>query len=154
MDKKLSRFFIFIGISLVIVLIDQFTKWLVRINLALNSRVTLFPGFNIWHVHNSGAGFSILSGFTTYLAWISIIVVGIIIYYYPKIEKDKLVYWLCSIILGGTVGNLIDRLRLGFVTDFFDLYIKNYHYPTFNVADACISVSALILIFYLWKNDR
>jgi len=148
-----KKIMLFLSISLVIALIDQLSKLLVVNSIPLNSKISVFPGFNLIHIQNTGAGFSLFEGFTPYLAWISVIVIGIIIYYYPRIEKNKFVYYLCSFILGGTLGNLIDRFRLGYVTDFFDFYFKNYHYATFNIADAFISVSAVILIIYLWKKD-
>jgi len=145
---------IFFGIALIIVIFDQATKLLIQKNILLNTKKVIIPYFlNIVNIQNTGAGFSLFKNFTTALIWISIAVIGIILYYYPLISKDKKILYLCSFILGGTIGNLIDRIRLGAVTDFIDFRSGSLYFPTFNVADAFISLSAIGLIIYLWKKD-
>ena len=99
-------------------------------------------------VKNTGAVFGILTGQTDMLIWISFFVIGGIFFYYDKIPENKFVLLSVGLILGGTIGNLIDRIRLGYVIDFIDLKF----WPSFNIADSAVSVGAVILIIYLMKN--
>lgn len=155
MKNKDQKAIIFFGIAIAIVLLDQVTKALVKANLALNQKVVLIPSLlNLAHIQNSGAGFGLFKEFSVFLLWISVIVAGFILYYYPTISKDKKIVYLCSFILGGTVGNLIDRLFQGAVTDFIDFRSGSLYFPTFNIADACISLSAIGLVIVLWKKDK
>ena len=155
MKNKGQQAIIFFGVATAIVLLDQLTKALVKANLGLNQKVVLIPNLlNIAHVQNTGAGFGLFKEFSIFLLWISVIVAGFILYYYPSISKDKKIFYLCSFILGGTVGNLIDRLLIGAVTDFIDFRSGSLYFPTFNIADACISLSAIGLMFILWNKDK
>ena len=117
--KNKKQAILFFGIALSIVFIDQFTKWLIRATLPINAKMIIVPNFlNISHILNTGAGFGLFKSFAVLLMWISIIVAGVILYYYPVIVKDKKTLILCSFILGGTIGNLIDRAMFGAVIDF------------------------------------
>jgi signal peptidase II len=139
---------VFFLIAGAIVALDQFTKWLVRSNLSLYEtwpeNSTAF--FRIIHVTNSGAAFGILQGQTPFLIVTSMLgLVAIVLYYiYPPMDHGVIRIAL-GMQLGGAVGNLIDRVRLGSVTDFVDVG----EFPTFNVADASISTSIVaVLIFF------
>jgi len=140
-DKFLKKF---IAVSLSIVILDQLTKYLI---------VSFKPFWNlnflkIHLITNTGAGFGILKGNTNFLALISTIVVIFLFFYYPQISKNKYEQLFFSLLLGGTLGNLIDRIFRKKVIDFIDL---NF-WPAFNIADAAITISVIGLIWYYWKK--
>jgi len=142
---------VFFAIAAVVVALDQYTKSLVRSNLQLGEvwdRSFLFV--KIIHVVNSGAAFGILQGQTPFLIITSVLgLAAIALYYvYPPMDHG-LIRIALGMQLGGAAGNLIDRIRLGEVTDFIDVG----GFPTFNVADASISTSiAVVLIFFLLQD--
>ncbi len=145
---------IFFSIAAGIVALDQFTKWLVRSNLALYESWPEGSDFiRIIHVTNSGAAFGILQGQTPFLIVTSLLgLAAIVLYYlYPPMDHG-IIRIALGMQLGGAVGNLIDRVRMGEVTDFIDVGT----FPTFNVADSSISVSMVaVLIFFLYQEtDR
>ena len=110
--------------------------------------------FRITYVQNTGAAWSIFSGNTVFLILISIIVLGIFIYFLLKkdiIEKSEIVIY--GLLVGGIVGNLIDRIRYGYVVDFFDFNFGSFNYPIFNVADVMIVLTGLFLIIKILKED-
>jgi signal peptidase II len=142
----------FFAIAAAVVGLDQFTKWLVRDHLVLYEQWPrdAFLHMRIIHVVNSGAAFGILQGQTPFLIVTSILgLAAIALYYvYPPMDHG-LVRVALGMQLGGAVGNLIDRVRVGEVTDFIDVG----HFPTFNVADASISVSiAAVLLFFAMQE--
>jgi signal peptidase II len=148
----------FFFIAATIVVLDQFTKWLVRSNLSLyetwdwSSRTIAGIDVRIVHVVNSGAAFGILQGQTPFLIGTSLVgLLAILLYYvYPPMEHG-LIRVALGMQLGGAIGNLIDRVRMGEVTDFVDVGT----FPTFNVADASISTSiAAVLIFFVLEEGR
>ncbi len=144
---------LFFSIALLIIAADQFTKWLVRSNLGLYETWPADPDafFRIIHVTNSGAAFGILPGKTTFLLITSSLgLMAIVLYYiFPPMDHG-LIRLALGMQLGGAVGNLIDRVRVGEVTDFVDVG----GFPTFNVADASISVSiAAVLLFFALNGD-
>ncbi len=141
-EKKLLKRFTIISLSIII--IDQITKYLIYLfkpNWTLNF-------LDIHLITNTGAGFGILKGNTNFLALISLLVTILLISYYQKIPKEKNIQVIFALLLGGTVGNLIDRIFRKKVIDFIDL---NF-WPAFNVADAAITISAIGLIWYYWKK--
>jgi signal peptidase II len=144
---------IFFAIAVVIIAADQFTKWLVRSNLGLYETWPSDPDafFRIIHVTTSGAAFGILPGKTTFLLITSSLGLAAIVLYYIFPPMDHgLIRLALGMQLGGAIGNLIDRVRVGEVTDFVDVG----GFPTFNVADASISVSiAAVLLFFLLNGD-
>jgi signal peptidase II len=136
-----------------IILLDQLTKALVLHFLPLYSMMEVIPGFfNLVHARNTGAAFSFLAGANS--AWrqglfvgLTIAVVTILLFAYGKLRSDE--RWTrtaYALIIGGALGNLIDRLRLGEVVDFLDCYFGSYHWPAFNVADSAITAGALMLV--------
>lgn len=136
---------VFIIITSVIFL-DQFTKFLAVRLLQLNTPVTVFKNFlNLTLVHNRGAAFGIFQNQFFIFVIISIFAIAIILYNLKK-EQNSLVFKLSlSLILGGAIGNLIDRLRFGFVIDFLDLHV----WPVFNLADSVITIAAVLLTWEL-----
>lgn len=149
---------IFLLIAFFVVFIDQLTKFLFR---NLERAIHLVGNLVlIWPSKNYGAGFSLLQGRTSLMVWFAIFVIGIIIYYYYDIP-DKLRIWV-ALLLGGTIGNLIDRVALGYVTDWFDINIWNGHlagiylkiWPAFNIADIAIFAGIIALVVYYWKEEK
>ncbi len=145
---------LFFLVAAAVVALDQFTKWLVRTNLALGeSWPHHSTGFvRIIHVVNSGAAFGILQGQTSFLIVTSLIGLGAILLYYiyPPMEHG-IIRLALGMQLGGAIGNLIDRVRVREVTDFIDIG----RWPTFNVADASITISiiAVLIFFALQEAD-
>src|SRR5438105_3888930 len=143
---------LFFAIAGAIVTADQLTKWAVRSNLALGESWPHNGGMiKIVHVVNSGAAFGILQGQTPFLIVTSLLGLGAILLYYVYPPMDHgLIRLALGMQLGGAIGNLIDRVRLGEVTDF--IHVGSF--PTFNIADASISTSiAVVLIFFLFQES-
>jgi signal peptidase II len=138
-------------ISSLIVFLDYFTKKTIESKVLLYESINVLPFLNIVHVENKGAAFSLLTNLgNNYFVAISIIAISVIIYYLSQLPKGLELFSL-SMILGGAVGNLIDRLRIGKVVDFIDIYIGRWHWPAFNVADSALTVG---IILFLLANIR
>jgi len=118
--------------------------------MALHQSIPLINNIlHLTYIQNTGAGFGILKGSNTTLIFISLIIIGIILFYFDRIIKEKPTHIPVALILGGAVGNLIDRIFLGHVIDFVDFRI----WPAFNIADSAITIGALLLIIYFWKKE-
>ena len=136
-------------ITLSILIVDQITKQLITNYMALHQSIPLIRNFlHITYIQNTGAGFGILKGSNTILIFISLTIIGIILYHFDKIIKEKQIHIPIALILGGALGNLIDRLFIHHVIDFIDFRI----WPAFNVADSAITIGALWLMIYFWKK--
>jgi len=134
------------------VFIDQITKYLIRKNLSPHEVINILPGLNIVHVSNTGAAFGILRGAgNLFFIGISVIAIAVILYLLIKEKRHLLPY---SLILGGAIGNLIDRITIGHVTDFIDLYVGRFHWPAFNVADSSLTVGIIILFIEILRTDK
>lgn len=141
-------------LSVFIITIDQLTKYLVLHYLTFGSTVKNFSWLNLILNYNTGAAFSFLStesGWQVYFfSLISLIVVIFLIVWLSRTQRsDKWRALGFSLIVGGALGNFIDRVRLGYVIDFMDFHIKNWHYATFNVADSAICIGVFLLIVFL-----
>jgi signal peptidase II len=142
-----------IGLPIVIVALDQLTKAIVRATLPLHTSVEVIPGFlDFTHVRNTGAAFGILnaSDFAFKTGLISLIaivaLVGVAVYA-AGLPRDQVVARTgLALIVGGAAGNLIDRLSVGSVVDFVDVYWRTYHFWAFNVADSAITIGAALMI--------
>jgi signal peptidase II len=138
----------------IFVLIDQIVKKAVLNHLALGSAVEMIRNFfYLTYVRNYGAGFSILQNATLFLIVLSVIASIVLFYYLLKSGKDDLISKMSYLlIISGAIGNLIDRIRFGYVVDFLDFKIFGYDFPVFNVADSFITVGCFILIIKtLWE---
>lgn len=132
--------------------LDLFTKFLASDNLQLHQPVPVFAGFNLTLMHNPGAAFSFLSDsggwqrwfFAAIAAVVSVLIVGWLARLKPRQHGLALAL---ALILGGALGNLWDRLTLGYVVDFIQVYYDQWFWPAFNIADSAIFVGAAILIF-------
>ncbi len=152
MIKKIQTKLYFLSLSIFIVLIDQFTKYLMSYNnkLFINKDFLLFK---LDFVKNYGAAFNIFSGSRIFLSLISIIFSIILIYLiFRKKTLNLFDLYAYSFILGGTIGNGIDRLYKGFVVDFINLNIINF--PVFNIADISINIGFIFLLYNIFKNNR
>jgi signal peptidase II len=144
-------------ISGFIVVLDQYTKWLVRSNLSFaeswlpEQLQSLLPYMRIVYWHNTGAAFGLFQNGNLIFIILGFIVSGVIIYYYPHVSRED--WWLklaLGLQLGGALGNLIDRLQYGHVTDF----ISVGSFPVFNVADSAITVGTCILLLGVYLKER
>jgi signal peptidase II len=146
----------YIGLVLALVLADQVSKWLVAKSLPLYSSRTIIPGFfNLTHIHNKGAIFGFFSqtgrpGVFLALTGASFLALALVIYYFFKTSaSERSLKLALSLIMAGALGNQVDRVGRGYVIDFLDFHVKNRHWPFFNIADSCISIGAVFLIFIL-----
>jgi len=139
----------------IIVLLDQLSKEWVRLNLALGEvyrpELWLSTIIRIVHWKNTGAAFGMFQDMNPVFMVLSVVVSGVILYYYPRIPRsDWLVRLAMGMLLGGAIGNLIDRFRQGYVTDF----ISVGKFPVLNIADASISVGVAILFVGMWLQEK
>ena len=143
-------------IALVIIIIDQFTKWLVVVNMEIGERITIIEGFFQLTSHrNSGAAWGILQGQMMFFYIITVIVIIGIIYYMQKYARNnKLLAVALGLILGGAIGNFIDRLLRQEVVDFADFTIFNYNFPIFNVADSALTIGVILVIIATIIEER
>ena len=152
MINKIQTKIYFLSLSIFIVLIDQFTKYSMFYNkkLFINKDFLLFK---LDFVKNYGAAFNIFSGSRIFLSLISILFSILLIYLiFRKNTLNSLDLYSYSFILGGTIGNGIDRIYKGFVVDFINLNIINF--PVFNIADVCINIGFIFLFYSILKNKR
>ena len=152
MINKIQTKLYFLSLSIFIVLIDQFTKYLISYNnrLFINKDFLLFK---LDFVKNYGAAFNIFSGSRIFLSLISIIFSLLLIYLiFRKNTFNLFDLYAYSFILGGTIGNGIDRIYKGFVVDFINLNIINF--PVFNIADISINIGFIFLLYNIFKNNR
>jgi signal peptidase II len=130
-----------------IIALDQISKHLIRSHLPLGQTYRVTDFFNLFHVINKGGAFSVFYGNVGFLAAVSLAVVAFLIVYERRKPSLPIGQAVClGILLGGTVGNLVDRLVFGEVTDFLDVYVGTYHWPTFNVADIAINLGVVSLL--------
>jgi signal peptidase II len=141
------------AIAVAVVLLDRLSKWLVETRLDLHDTVNLIPGFfRVTHVQNKGAAFGLFAETTsewrvTILVMFSVVALIVVAGLLWKNHHSMVTTGIgLSLILGGAVGNLWDRLVAGHVVDFLDFYVGTYHWPAFNVADSAIVSGALLLI--------
>jgi len=144
------------AISGLVVVFDQVAKAIILNRLSLYSYVSVIPGlFNLTHIQNPGGAFGFLAQQPSSLRSIifltgSLLAIGLVFYLYKNTPKTSpLLATGISLILGGAVGNLIDRVRFGKVVDFLDFYLAGFHWPAFNVADSAVSVGIAIYLFHL-----
>ena len=157
---KLQRTLCFVLVALSVFALDQFTKQAVIAHLDLHQSIEVIPGFfSLTYVRNTGAAFGILSGSEKWRVYF-FLTVGLLAlillfsFFYSNHDK-KLVLMGTGLVCGGAAGNLADRIRLGYVVDFFDFFIKNYHWPAFNIADSAITVGVfMIMLHFLFDRTE
>jgi signal peptidase II len=138
---------LFSGIAFAVVVLDQVSKAWVIANIAPGSSVQLVGEFlRLIHSKNNGALFGLFGSSAPVLAVASVVVISLIVWYHARSGRNLLISVALGLLLGGAIGNLIDRLRLGYVVDWVDGGIGSIRFWTFNVGDAAISVALLLLL--------
>ena len=143
-----------------IVVLDQSTKIIVQRTMALYQSIPIIDGlFNLTYVRNTGAAFGIFAGSAEifrrpFLILVSILASGFIISLLRRLEdRQQGLLSALAFVLGGAIGNLIDRIFYGEVIDFLDVYWRDYHWPAFNIADSFITVGVAIALYCLYKHE-
>jgi signal peptidase II len=148
--KKAGSLLPWLALAALIVVLDQLTKTLIVHEFRLGDSVTVTSFFNLVRVHNSGAAFSFLAGASGWQRWffvgIGVVATVFIVWMLRSHGGQKLFAWSLALILGGAVGNVIDRLLHGYVVDFLQFHAGGWTFPSFNVADSAITVGAACLI--------
>ena len=147
---------IWLWISALVIVIDQATKRVVDTTMQLYQSIDLIPCFQLTYLRNQGAAFSFLSGAGGWQRWffigLAIIASVFICFWLKKLDRNQrweAIAW--SLVLGGALGNLIDRILYGYVIDFLDVYVGEWHWPAFNVADSAITVGVVMLLLDSFK---
>lgn len=146
-------------LSLVVVGLDQVSKLWVVSNFRLYESIQLLPSLNLTYVHNTGAAFSFLSTAGGWQRWffvgIALVATIVLTIWLARLKSNE--RWMAatlSLILGGAIGNLYDRIAYAYVIDFIDVYYETWHWPVFNVADSAISIGVvMMLVDIVWSND-
>jgi len=143
-------------LSLVVVGLDQASKLWVVSNFSLYESISLLPSVNLTYVHNTGAAFSFLSAAGGWQRWffvaIALLATIALTVWLARLKKSE--RWMAatlSLILGGAVGNLIDRIAYGYVIDFIDVYYESWHWPVFNIADSAISIGVVMMLVDIFR---
>jgi signal peptidase II len=138
-------------LSALAIALDQASKLVVDNTMQLYQSIPLMPYFNLTYVHNTGAAFSFLSEAGGWQRWffaaLALIISIVLSVWLARLQKHETLLALAlSLILGGAVGNLIDRLAYGYVIDFMDVYYNTWHWPAFNIADSAITLGVMLML--------
>jgi len=142
-------------IAVLIVVLDQLTKWLVVQYIHPSLPIPIIDGFlQLVHWRNTGAAWGILRDYNIVLAIVSVLtVLALYLFRHSFGIQRPVAGWALGLIAGGIVGNVIDRLRLHCVVDFLDFHVGAHHWPAFNVADSAICVGVILYIIVSWRNE-
>jgi signal peptidase II len=139
-----------LGLAFIVLIADQFTKVLIVGYFHLGDSTSVTSFFNVVRVHNSGAAFSFLAGASGWQRWfftvIGMLAAALILWMLKSHAGQKLFAFAMACILGGAIGNVIDRILYGYVVDFLDFHWRSWHFPAFNIADSAITIGAACLI--------
>ena len=140
-----------LAIAIITLLLDQMSKWLALTHLQMGVPEPVFPFLNWLLLFNPGAAFSFLAQGSGWQRWfftsLGLLASIYIVVMLRKNQEDSLLCVALSLILGGALGNVLDRLMYGAVVDFIDLHYANWHWPAFNIADSAICIGAVLIIF-------
>ncbi len=154
MQQKAPAIFTCLLLLAIMVGLDQWTKWAITKNIPLDGTVVVIPGFfELTYVRNYGAAFSSFAGIGMWFFYILTIGAIIVMVYAFFKTKDSKMEFALALILAGAVGNLIDRLLFGYVRDFFRFYIFGSPFAVFNIADVCITLGFILLMFVMLYDD-
>ncbi len=149
---KSKRWLAWLGLSLLVIVLDQISKAAITTTFTYGEGVAITPFFNIIHVLNHGAAFSFLAGAGGWQRWFFVaLAFGIsawLIIMLRKHQHEKLQPAAFALILGGALGNVIDRISIGAVVDFLDFYGMGYHFPAFNLADSAITLGVILMLWH------
>lgn len=146
-----------LNLSALVIVLDQLSKWLMSNWLDLYETVAVMPFFNLTLAHNYGAAFSFLASAGGWQRWFFVVLavaisITLVIWLKKLQHHARLEAAALALILGGAIGNVIDRLIYGYVVDFLDVYYGSYHWPAFNIADSAICAGAILLIFDSFRH--
>jgi signal peptidase II len=141
---------LWLGLALLVVVLDQLSKTLVLGSFQLNDSRTVTSWFNLVRVHNTGAAFSFLAGASGWQRWFFVglgtLASAFIVWMLKKHPGQKLFCFAVTMIMGGAIGNVVDRLLHGYVVDFIQVHYGGWYFPSFNLADSAITLGAVCLI--------
>lgn len=147
------------GLAALVIIIDQITKYAASSMLLMHEPVAILPFFNFTLMHNPGAAFSFLADQGGWQRWffavLALVVSVVLAVWLRRLQAHE--KWLAlalSLVLGGAVGNLIDRIYHGYVVDFIDVYYNAWHWPAFNIADSAITVGAVMLVIDTFRGKE
>ena len=148
-----------LGVAGLVIALDQVTKWLVSNALGLGERVEFLPFFSWVLWHNDGAAFSLMAGLGGWQRWFFVaLAAGFATFIVYELRRLPVGDWLqglaYALILGGALGNMVDRLMAGYVVDFVLLYWRDHYFPAFNVADAALSCGAVLWVGCMIRDGR
>ena len=140
-----------LGLSLLAIILDQGSKLAITSSMQLYQSIQIMPYFNLTYVHNTGAAFSFLSEAGGWQRWffagLALVISGVIAVWLARLKQhETLLAVALSLVLGGAIGNLIDRLVYGYVIDFLDVYYQTWHWPAFNIADSAITLGVILML--------
>ncbi len=146
-------------LTVLVLIFDQVTKYAASQNLILHQGIEILPMLKFTLIHNYGAAFSFLSDSSGWQRWfftVIALVVSVVIFFWMRRlgTADRLTAVGLALILGGALGNVWDRILLGYVVDFIDVYYQAWHWPAFNIADASISIGAALLIIDTFRHRK
>ena len=138
-------------LSLLVVILDQASKLAIAGSMHLYQSIQIVPYFNLTYVHNTGAAFSFLSEAGGWQRWffagLALVISVVIAVWLARLKQhETLLAVALSLVLGGAIGNLIDRLAYGYVIDFLDVYYQTWHWPAFNIADSAITLGVMLML--------
>ena len=147
----------YLWLSLTVLVLDLYTKYLASSQLEYAIPVPVIPHFNLTLLHNTGAAFSFLASESGWQRWFFILLASgvsmALVRWVYVLKNDRWLAVALCLVLGGALGNLYDRITLGYVVDFLHFYWDDYHFPAFNIADSAISVGAAMLVLDLFRNN-
>jgi len=134
-----------------VIFLDQVSKLAIAGSMQLYQSIPVMPFFKLTYVHNTGAAFSFLSEAGGWQRWffaaLALVISGVIAVWLARLKHDEtLLAVALSLVLGGAIGNLIDRLVYGYVIDFLDVYYQTWHWPAFNIADSAITIGVILML--------
>lgn len=151
-----QRMIKWVWLSVVVIIADLVTKYFASANLEYATPVPIFPSFNLTLLHNTGAAFSFLASESGWQRWfftiLAVVVSACLIRWLYTLRNDRWLAISIALVLGGAIGNLYDRVTLGYVVDFLHFYWRDYHFPAFNIADSAITVGAGLMILDIFRK--
>ncbi len=138
-------------LSLLVIILDQVSKLAIAGSMQLYESIEIMPFFKLTYVHNTGAAFSFLSEAGGWQRWffagLALAISTVIAVWLTRLQKhETLLAVALALVLGGAIGNLIDRLAYGYVIDFLDVYYESWHWPAFNIADSAITLGVILML--------
>lgn len=151
MGMKPSRYLVWLGLALVLAALDYWTKHLASTQLDLYRAQPITSWFNLTLAHNSGAAFSFLANAGGWQRWFlsgaTVIIMLVLAIWLKRLPTEaRLLPSAIALVLSGALGNLIDRIRFGYVIDFIDLHVQGFHWPAFNLADSAIVIGVILIV--------